>query len=66
MLDTPNCFTRHCKHFLGVLQPDGTEATEVTYCEAFPKGIPSEIAYGANKHLRSFPGDHGIQFEVEK
>jgi len=63
MLMKPKCFARKCSHFTGVDQPDGTERTERVVCEAFPKGIPSEIAYGKNLHLKPFPGDRGIQFE---
>jgi len=50
MLVTPNCYTRHCKYFKGVIQPDGTEMTEVNYCGAFPNGIPREVAYGSDPH----------------
>lgn len=50
MLAEPKCWTRQCKHYLGVIQPDGTELTETNSCKAFPKGIPSEIAYGNNLH----------------
>jgi len=56
MLETPKCWTRKCKHFLGVLQPDGTEENEWVYCKAFPEGIPEEIAYGDNPHAVTFPG----------
>ena len=35
-------------------------------CEAFPDGIPDEIAYGDNPHTSPFPGDHGIRFEAEE
>lgn len=65
MIASPNCYRRRCRHFLGIDQPDGTEATERVVCTAFPDGIPDEIAYGTNKHLRSFPGDNGIQYEKE-
>lgn len=51
MIAEPNCYKRKCKHFLGVIQPDGTEMTEKVYCKAYPNGIPSEIAYGNDKHL---------------
>ena len=51
MLAEPKCYTRHCKHFLGVTSLDGTELTERPYCKAFKLGIPSEIAYGDNLHL---------------
>lgn len=63
MLTEPNCSKRGCLHFRGVSQPDGTEMTERVVCDAFPDGIPDEIAYGDNLHLKPFPGDHGIQFQ---
>ncbi len=63
MLAESNCWKRNCKHYLGILQPDGTEMTEVQYCTAFPKGIPDDIAYGKNQHLKPVKGDNGIQFE---
>lgn len=64
MIYTPQCYKRHCKHFLGVSQPDGTEMTEVVVCKAFPKGIPEEIAYGDNKHKESLKDqDNDITFE---
>lgn len=63
MLKEPRCFTRRCRHFIGVDQPDGTELTERVICAAFPSGIPAEIAYGDNLHLRAFSGDHGILYE---
>lgn len=65
MLQEPKCWTRKCKHYLGVIQPDGTEMTETNYCKAFPESIPNEIAYGDNDHTKPFPGDNGIQFEEE-
>jgi hypothetical protein len=51
----PNCFKRKCKHFLGVIQPDGNEMSEKVNCSAFLEGIPDEIAYGTNKHLVPHP-----------
>lgn len=51
MLLEPNCWKRNCKHYLGVIQPDGTELTEVNYCKAFLNGIPDEITYGDDLHL---------------
>jgi len=66
MLQEPKCWTRKCKHYLGVIQPDGTEMTETNNCEAFPDGIPDAIAYGDDNHTKPFPGDNGIQFEEEK
>lgn len=63
MIDEPECHKRSCKHFIGVSQPDGTEISERVVCMAFPDGIPVEIAYGTNKHLKPVEGDGGIQFE---
>jgi DNA topoisomerase-1 len=36
--------------------------TETVACDAFPNGIPDEIAYEDNLHTSPYPGDHGIQF----
>jgi hypothetical protein len=55
MLLPTKCEIRKCKHYLGVIQPDGTEMTETNYCEAFLDGIPVDIAYGDNKHLTPEP-----------
>jgi hypothetical protein len=63
MLDIPSCFDRDCKHFIGVKQDEDGELSERVVCKAFPDGIPDEIAYGTNLHLKPFPGDNGIQFE---
>lgn len=32
-------------------------------CDAFPGGIPNEIAFGYNHHVEPWPGDGGIRFE---
>ena len=66
MLAEPTCWTRKCKHYIGVIQPDGTEMTETNSCKAFPKGIPNEIAYGDNLHRKPLD-DQGndIIFERE-
>lgn len=66
MLKEPKCFTRNCKHFNGVIQPEGTELGETVACAAFPEGIPKEIAYGTNLHLDPYKGDSGIQYEQAK
>ena len=65
MLDEPQCSIRKCIHFVGV-KDDGSELSERVVCEAFPDGIPAKIAYGTNRHLSSFEGDNGIQFEQEE
>ena len=61
-LAEPRCYTRKCKHFIGV-KNDGDETTERVVCKAFPDQIPNEIAYGDNPHTKSFSGDNGIQYE---
>ena len=64
MIETPTCFTRNCKFYLGVKQNNEDEATERNYCKAFPDMIPYEIAYGDNKHNKPFPGqNNNIIFE---
>ncbi len=65
LLRQPECFRRECKYFIGV-KNDGDESTERVVCKAFPKKIPSDIAYGDNKHVEPVKGDHGIQFEKRK
>jgi hypothetical protein len=56
MISEPECYKRHCKHFIGIAQSDGTELTEVNVCHAFPDGIPNSIAYGNNPHSQPYPG----------
>lgn len=65
MIIEPNCSKRKCKHFVGV-KNNGDETTERVFCMAFPDKIPDIIAYGDNKHLKPFRGDHGIQFDKER
>ena len=62
MLQEPKCSIRKCVHLIGV-KNDGDETTERVVCKAFPDGIPGEIAYGDNLHIKPFKGDHGIQYE---
>jgi len=64
MIREPKCWNRKCKHFIGV-KSDGLELNERTFCKAFPEGIPKEIAYGKNLHLKPVDGDRGIQYEKE-
>lgn len=65
MISEPRCFTRRCKHYTGIIQDNEDESTERPACEAFPNGIPDEIAYGDNEHLKPLP-DQGnpIIFEA--
>jgi len=68
MLLEPECHKRKCKHYIGIkwLEPDN-EGSEVNYCEAFPDGIPPEIAYGDNKHLKPLKGQkNDIVYEEKK
>jgi hypothetical protein len=65
MLEEPKCFTRRCRHFIGVKQDGQEESTERVVCEAYPDGIPDEIAYGDNLHTSPIPGDNGIQYEPQ-
>ena len=65
MIAEPNCSKRKCKHFLGVIQPNGTEMTETVYCMAYSEGIPKEIAYGNDKHFAIRP-DQKNNFVFEK
>jgi hypothetical protein len=46
-----------CKHY---------HRSGPTACDAFPERIPDEIWYSCNPHTEPFPGDHGIQFELDE
>ena len=59
MLAEPECFKRQCKNYTGVIQPDGTELTETNACKAYPDGIPTDITYGTDKHLKVRPDQKG-------
>ena len=64
MLAEPNCFKRNCKHFEGVKWFGEEESSERNFCKAFPDGIPSEISYGNNEHLKVYPEqDNDIVYE---
>lgn len=55
MLAEPKCFTRHCVYYQGISSRTGNEMGEFPYCDAFPMGIPREIAYGNNSHSAPLP-----------
>lgn len=70
MLAEPRCWTRHCRHYLGIKTTKPVEDMEspvdgvVNYCQAFPDGIPDQIAYRRNKHLNPIRGQkNNIVFE---
>lgn len=65
MIKEPNCWTRKCKHLIGVKKDGFDERTERPVCAAFPDGIPKEIAYGNELHIQPYEGDNGIQYERE-
>lgn len=52
MIQVPKCFKRGCIHYIGILQPNDDESIELPYCTAFPEGIPDQIAYGSDKHIK--------------
>ena len=67
MIEEPTCYTRQCAFFEGVKWLGDGEHTEVAYCKAFPGGIPNDIAFGQNKHLKPVKGqDSDIVFKNYK
>lgn len=66
MITEPNCRKRNYVHYIGIINDDGDETTERPACEAFRNGIPDEIAYGDNKHLKKHPDqDNDIVYEED-
>lgn len=66
MIQSPKCESRRCVHFLGYKNfSDEVEGDERVVCQAFPNGIPDEIAYGNVNHVKPFPNDGGITFEYD-
>jgi hypothetical protein len=59
MMSEPRCFERNCKHFQGARAQGDRLDRDIMVCPAFPKGIPSEIAYGKNLHLVKHPKQVG-------
>lgn len=59
MLVVANCYTRKCKHFVGVKSdatPQNPEMNERYYCKAFSDRIPSDIVGGKNLHETPIKG----------
>jgi hypothetical protein len=67
-IESAKCLKRKCLHYIGFQNNSEPfdELEECVVCSAFPSGIPDEIAYGDNKHLKPVSGDHGIQYEIRK
>lgn len=66
MIEQSQCEKRRCMNYVGVRRKnEQEEATERHVCLAFRNGdgIPLDIAFGDNLHLRSIPGDSGITYE---
>lgn len=64
MLAEPRCFIRNCVHYRGATWFGDEEETENNFCNAFPEGIPEEIAYGDNLHLQPLKNQkNDITFE---
>ncbi len=64
----PRCWTRRCVHYIGVKEfiPED-EMSQDHYCEAFLDGIPNEISYGKNLHLKPLKDQRNdIVFEKVK
>lgn len=56
MLLEPNCSKRRCKYYIGVkMMIEADESSETHTCQAFPEGIPGDIAYGSNPHVEVHP-----------
>ena len=39
---------------------------QIITCKAFPHGVPHDILSSEFNHINPHPGDHGIQFELDK
>lgn len=64
LIEPVPCSKKGCRHYRGIIQPDGTEATERHVCAAFPAGVPVEIVRGENMHTAPYPGDRGVRYEA--
>ena len=67
MIVIPKCYFRKCIHYIGIENNSKPfdEEQEKCVCEAFPNGIPDDIAYGDNDHTKPVEGDNGIQYKKQ-
>ncbi len=62
----PKCAIRDCRYFQGIIRNDDYYSKTLFYCDAFPDGIPDEITYGNNLHLKPLPNQRNkIVYEKE-
>ncbi len=47
---------RYCKHYI--------DDDEIVICTVYPLGIPLKIWEGDVRHVKPYPGDEGVQFEL--
>lgn len=74
----PKCVIRGCRHFKNLYSRSGDAPERAKWeqlnesgcancdCDAFPEGIPMEIAFGSNPHTEHYKGDNGIQYEPKE
>lgn len=68
MMPEPICVMRKCRHYQGVKWFGDSEETENHICAAFPEGIPEDITYGPDRHMRADfrqPEGNFIKYEPE-
>lgn len=51
----------HCQHYRGF-----KGNPPIFTCSAFPKGVPGIVSNGNFDHRKPYPGDNGIQFEIDE
>lgn len=65
--EEPNCSRRKCVNYIGLRElVEGDPSTSKYICVAFMFGIPDDIAYGDELHLKSLKNQHNdIVYEEE-
>ena len=67
----PECSKRECEiwietgNFISHTEDPNDEGT-IPVCKAFPKGIPKDVVWGDNPHIKPIRGDNGIQYKQYK